>query len=301
MSQGKRLQQYERVSNDQRSYEHLLAGAGAGMMEGLFCHPLVDTIKVKMQTAASRNAYQTARNIIQKENFLGLYRGFSPVICGIVPKIAIRFASFEAYKSFLALPDGSHPAHRLLIAGLAAGVTESVLVVTPMEMVKIRLQSQKGTAKPKRAIQIVLDIARYEGISKLWTGISLTSLRQGTNQAANFSVYSYLKSYVLESEGGKYTSTLPSYQTALIGLVSGSVGPFCNAPIDTIKTRVQKSPSQPGESSLRRTVHLTRQLVATEGLPALYRGIGPRILRVGVGQAVSFTAYEFLIAQMYTL
>ncbi|EFQ92626.1 hypothetical protein PTT_10233 [Pyrenophora teres f. teres 0-1] len=300
MSQGQRLQRYDRGSHGGRSYEHLLAGACAGMMEGFFCHPL-DTIKVNMQTTASRNAYQTARNIIQKDNLLGLYHGFSPVIFGIVPKIAIRFASFEIYKSLLALPDGSHPSQRLLLAGLAAGVTESILVVTPMEMVKIRLQSQKGAANPQRAIQIVLDIVRNEGIRKLWTGISLTSLRQGTNQAANFFVYSNLKSFVLERNGGKDSKTLPPYQTALIGLVSGSIGPLCNAPIDTIKTRVQKSPSPPGQSSFRRIVHQTSQIITKEGLPALYRGIGPRILRVGLGQAVSFTAYEFLIAQIYTL
>lgn len=68
-----------------------------------------------MQTAAKRNAYQTAKNIIQMENILGFYRGFSPVISGIIPKIAIRFASFAIYKEILALPDGSHPSHRLLM------------------------------------------------------------------------------------------------------------------------------------------------------------------------------------------
>ena len=30
---------------------------------------------------------------------------------------------------------------------------------------------------------------------------------------------------------------LPSYQHMLIGLISGAMGPFSNAPIDTIKTR----------------------------------------------------------------
>lgn len=68
-----------------------------------------------MQTAVGRNAYQTSKSIIQRDSILGFYRGFSPVLCGIVPKIAIRFASFETYKSLLALPDGSHPSHRLLL------------------------------------------------------------------------------------------------------------------------------------------------------------------------------------------
>ena len=32
-------------------------------------------------------------------------------------------------------------------------------------------------------------------------------------------------------------SELPSYQAMVIGLISGAMGPFSNAPIDTIKTR----------------------------------------------------------------
>lgn len=42
----------------------------------------------------------------------------------------------------------------------------------------------------------------------------------------------------------KYYGTgkeLPSWETAIIGLVSGAMGPFSNAPIDTIKTRLQKT------------------------------------------------------------
>lgn len=31
---------------------------------------------------------------------------------------------------------------------------------------------------------------------------------------------------------------LPSYQHMIIGLISGAMGPFSNAPIDTIKTRM---------------------------------------------------------------
>jgi solute carrier family 25 citrate transporter 1 len=45
---------------------------------------------------------------------------------------------------------------------------------------------------------------------------------------------------------------LPSYQTTLIGLISGAMGPLSNAPIDTIKTRLQKTPALPGETALGR-------------------------------------------------
>jgi hypothetical protein len=38
---------------------------------------------------------------VAKESPLGLYKGLGAVVTGIVPKMAIRFASFEAYKDFL--------------------------------------------------------------------------------------------------------------------------------------------------------------------------------------------------------
>lgn len=39
---------------------------------------------------------------MQRETPLALYKGLGAVLSGIVPKMAIRFASFEAYKDWLA-------------------------------------------------------------------------------------------------------------------------------------------------------------------------------------------------------
>jgi solute carrier family 25 citrate transporter 1 len=44
----------------------------------------------------------TGADIIKKETPLGLYKGLGAVLTGIVPKMAIRFTSFEAYKKLLA-------------------------------------------------------------------------------------------------------------------------------------------------------------------------------------------------------
>jgi solute carrier family 25 citrate transporter 1 len=40
--------------------------------------------------------------IVKKETPLALYKGLGAVMTGIVPKMAIRFTSFEAYKKLLA-------------------------------------------------------------------------------------------------------------------------------------------------------------------------------------------------------
>jgi solute carrier family 25 citrate transporter 1 len=40
--------------------------------------------------------------IVRRETPLALYKGLGAVLSGIVPKMAIRFASFETYKGWLA-------------------------------------------------------------------------------------------------------------------------------------------------------------------------------------------------------
>jgi solute carrier family 25 citrate transporter 1 len=73
------------------------------------------------------------RAIVAKEGLPALYKGLGAVVAGIVPKMAIRFSSFEFFKERLADPaSGKVSGSAVLLAGMAAGATESVLVVTPM-------------------------------------------------------------------------------------------------------------------------------------------------------------------------
>jgi solute carrier family 25 citrate transporter 1 len=65
--------------------------------------------------------------------------------------------------------------------------------VTPMEVVKIRLQAQQHSlADPlevpryRNAGHAVYTIIREEGFSALYRGVSLTALRQATNQGTPF-------------------------------------------------------------------------------------------------------------------
>lgn len=43
-----------------------------------------------------------------------------------------------------------------MMAGFAAGVTEALVIVTPFEVVKIRLQQQKGLSKDKLLYKVHL-------------------------------------------------------------------------------------------------------------------------------------------------
>ncbi|KAI7825877.1 mitochondrial carrier domain-containing protein [Kickxella alabastrina] len=288
---------------------HLLAGGAAGLAEAMCCHPL-DTIKVRMQLTNMRRAPSAAssaampksflgvgQRIVQREGALALYKGLGAVVTGIVPKMAIRFSSFEQYKSWLANPEtGLVSTSSVFLAGLGAGVTEAVTVVTPMDVIKIRLQAQRHSTvdpmdvpKYRNAIHTAYTIIKEEGLMTLYKGIALTALRQATNQAVNFTFYQEFKRMASKFQN---IDELPSYQHLILGGVSGAMGPLSNAPIDTIKTRIQKATSIAGESGWTRFVTVTRDIAQKEGYAAFYRGITPRILRVAPGQAITFMVYE---------
>ncbi|KAK7703077.1 Mitochondrial succinate-fumarate transporter [Diaporthe eres] len=288
---------------------NLIAGGGAGMMEALACHPL-DTIKVRMQLSRrgrapgspKRGFVRTGADIVKRETPLGLYKGLGAVMTGIIPKMAIRFTSFEAYKQMLAdKQTGQVTGKGTFLAGLAAGVTEAVAVVTPMEVIKIRLQAQHHSLadpldipKYRNAAHALYTVIKEEGFGALYRGVSLTALRQGSNQAVNFTAYTYFKEALMTYQPNLEGNGLPGWQTTLIGLVSGAMGPLSNAPIDTIKTRLQKTPAEEGVSALKRITVIAGDMFRQEGIHAFYKGITPRIMRVAPGQAVTFTVYEYL-------
>lgn len=142
-----------------------------------------------------------------------------------------------------------------------------------MEVIKIRLQAQHHSMadpldipKYRNAAHALYTVIKEEGFLALYRGVSLTALRQGSNQAVNFTAYTKFKEILqeyqgldgLDTIGG--TKNLPSYQTTVIGLVSGAMGPLSNAPIDTIKTRLQKTPKGVGETALGRMVAIARDM-----------------------------------------
>ena len=220
--------------------------------------------RARQPGAPKRGFLKTGAEIVKRETPLGLYKGLGAVLTGIIPKMAIRFSSFEAYKQLLANRDTktvSGPG--TFVAGLAAGVTEAVAVVTPMEVVKIRLQAQHHSMadpldvpKYRNAAHAAYTVVKEEGFGALYRGVSLTALRQGSNQAVNFTAYTYFKEVLVRWQGGAREgdgkTAIPGYQTTLIGLVSGAMGPLSNAPIDTIKTRLQRMPAEEGVSAFKR-------------------------------------------------
>jgi solute carrier family 25 (mitochondrial citrate transporter), member 1 len=242
----------------------------------------------------------TAKRIVQREGFTALYKGLTAVYTGIIPKMAIRFVSFEQYREWGAKWAGGGPPSTTVTftAGLASGLTEAVLIVTPAEVCKIRMQAQFHSMmdpaqlqhrKYTNVLQTAYTISKEEGFGALYKGVVPTMLRQGCNQAVNFTAYNIIKARVIHWQG---TSELASWQSLVIGGFSGGMGPLVNNPLDVVKTRLQKQVVVPGKTPKYTGLVQSCVVIAKdEGVLALWKGITPRLLRIMPGQASKFALF----------
>mmetsp|Transcript_39663 Transcript_39663/g.92822 ORF Transcript_39663/g.92822 Transcript_39663/m.92822 type:complete len:178 (-) Transcript_39663:420-953(-) len=150
--------------------------------------------------------------------------------------------------------------------------------------------------KYTNVVQTALTIVREEGPSALYKGIVPTMLRQGCNQAANFTSYNYMKSRWEETSG----KSLVHWQHLLLGGMSGGVGPTLNNPLDVVKTRLQRQVVEKGVAPKYSGLWQSMVVIAKEEGPmSLYKGLTPRLMRIMPGQAITFMTYEFVCEKLH--
>ena len=149
----------------------------------------IDTIKTRLQldhTGQYRGIVDCGRQVARQEGGRALWKGLTPFATHLTLKYALRMGTNAVYSTALRDKDGRLTDGRRMLAGLCAGVTEALVIVTPFETTKIRLQQQRGLDKaalkyhgPVHAASTIL---REEGVRGLWSGAAPTMLRNGTNQ-----------------------------------------------------------------------------------------------------------------------
>ena len=112
-----------------------------------------------------------------------------------------------------------------------------MVIVTPAEVCKIRMQSQYNSLvdpsqlarrKYTNVVQTAYTISKEEGLGALYKGIVPTMMRQGCNQAVNFTTYNLFKRKLLEFQN---KTELEHWQSLILGGVSGGFGPMVNNPL----------------------------------------------------------------------
>uniref|UniRef100_A0A663DXW2 Mitochondrial 2-oxodicarboxylate carrier n=1 Tax=Aquila chrysaetos chrysaetos TaxID=223781 RepID=A0A663DXW2_AQUCH len=233
------------------------------------------------------------RTIFQREGLLGFYKGIFPPILAETPKRAVKFFTFEQYKKLLgyaSLPPGL----AFAVAGLGSGLTEAV-VVNPFEVVKVTLQTNRNafTEQPSSFVQarqiINTDGLGFQGLNK---GLTATLGRHGVFNMVYFGFYFNVKNILPVNKD----PNLEFLRKFGIGLVSGTIASIINIPFDVAKSRIQGPQPVPGEIKYRTCFKTMATVYKEEGFLALYKGLVPKIMRLGPGGAVMLLVYEYVYA-----
>ncbi|PQE13363.1 tricarboxylate transport protein [Rutstroemia sp. NJR-2017a BVV2] len=217
------------------------------------------------------------------------YAGCTTLIIGNSLKAGIRFVAFDQYKSMLQDADGKISGPRTVIAGFGAGVTESLLAVTPFESIKTTLIDDRKSAKPRMRgfLHAVPIIARERGLRGFFQGFVPTTARQSANSAVRFGSYTSLRqlaqSYTAPGE------KLGALSTFGIGGLAGIITVYVTQPLDTVKTRMQ---SIEARSLYKNSFQCAALIAKNEGLLTFWSGALPRLGRLIMSGGIVFTMYE---------
>lgn len=200
------------------------------------------------------------------------------------------------------LPSHPAPTERTLLfsqltAGAIAGLA-NVVLLSPLEVVKVRLQAQ---ARASSSAAAALPY-RYHGLAHalrvMWRQEGWRSYYRGINASLwafvpNWAVY-WVSYEALKRRMTPANTQTPPPVHVLSAIGAGAGTAVATAPLWTLKSRLQTEIAVGAKRRRYKSVWSgLRRIVADEGFPALYKGLSPTLLGLG-HVAIQFPCYEHL-------
>jgi len=290
----------------------IVAGGSAGCVEVSIMHPM-DLIKTRFQLQSNElwctnpkmqytGIGDCMKKMYKNEGIKSFWKGIVAPLMVETPKRAWKFCTFENFKNALNYRGKDKQPSPLTysMAGFLAGATEG-LIVNPFEAIKVKAQSNTSHASqaPSTAAivrQISLEEGWYRGI--LTKGLTATIGRNGVFNMVYFGFYHSVKDVVPVFSD----PTAEFCKKFTFGLIAGTIASCFNIPFDVAKSRIQGPQPQVAsdikthdpirKTTYRQTFVTMIQIYKNEGFFALYKGLLPKVLRLGPGGAIMLLVYE---------
>ncbi|EPS64138.1 hypothetical protein M569_10643, partial [Genlisea aurea] len=251
-------------------FDGFIAGGAAGVVVETALYP-IDTIKTRLQ------AVRGGGKIILS----GLYSGLAGNLAGVLPASAAFVGVYEPVKQKLLR---SFPENLSSVAYLTAGVLGGIaasFIRVPTEVVKQRLQ----TGQFSSAHEAVRIIVSREGFRGLYAGYGSFLLRDLPFDAIQFCIFEQIRlGYKLAAK-----RDLSDPENAIIGAFAGAVTGAITTPLDVVKTRLM---IQGSGKHYKGIIDCMQTIVKEEGPHTLLKGLGPRVLWIGIGGSIFFGVLE---------
>jgi solute carrier family 25 phosphate transporter 23/24/25/41 len=239
--------------------------------------------------------------VIRTEGYRSLWKGNLVSVMHKMPYGSVNYYAYEYTKVHLLRSlwaSETDPGIKVrFLCGLAGGACASSLTY-PLDIVRTRLAT---AATPGGTIfGTMKDIVQSEGgLAGLGKGLPATVMCQSLNLAVNFAIYESLQVRVIQLEkelvakylGPDYVTTRQrgSFSSSLIcGACAGTTASLIVFPLDLIRRRQQISVG----AQMPSIAEVTKQVLKSDGLKGLYRGIVPELVKVVPAVAMNFYFYE---------
>lgn len=245
----------------------------------------VDVVKTQSQLNRGVNGgmWAALRQQVAQGGVRRLYRGVLPVM--LRPTAVAMYSGNEWCKRAV-VGSGELTVATAAAAGFLSGFLEAA-VVTPYEVVKVRMQSLEHQGRYTSSLHCARQLVAQEGAGVLLTGLAATAARNCPFNGLYFALIFTAKPLLPRAQGSELFA-----QNLLLGCGAGAVSTFAIAPFDVVKSRMQnerRTAASAEYGSIRATL---ASIVRTEGLGALYKGFAPLLTKVVLSCGTSFAAFH---------
>ncbi|XP_039597827.1 solute carrier family 25 member 47-B isoform X1 [Polypterus senegalus] len=281
-----------------------IAGSAGGALGVAVGYPL-DTVKVRIQTQRSyKGVWHCIKSTYKTEKIGGFFKGMSMPVTTVSITSSVAFGTYRNCLQWIqqfryGSTEVSPSKLDFFLSGLAAGAAQ-VMVMSPADIVKVRLQTQTQPyrssnaagipkAKYRGPLHCMMTIAKEEGFFGLYKGASALILRDCPSFATYFLTYAVFCKLL--------TPTGQNHPEWAGVLVAGGCAGMCawslSTPMDVIKSRMQTDGIT--KKRYRGVIHCITDSVKNEGIKVFFKGLGLNCLRAFPVNMVVFATYELLL------
>jgi solute carrier family 25 oxoglutarate transporter 11 len=178
------------------------------------------------------------------------------------------------------------------VVGCGSGMVATTCV-QPIDTIKVRMQLVDRSIFRVTTLSITRDLMAEGGVMKLYQGLSaaiLRSLVYGTMRLGLFSTFEK----GLAKRARERGTTLSFGERSLAGVGAGAVAAVVGNPTEVMLIRMQTDGLKPLSQQARYSsaFDALRRITSSEGVPALWKGAGPTLIRamsINFGQLTSFS------------
>jgi len=268
-----------------------LCGLG-GILSCGITHTLVvplDLVKCRIQVNPDKykSVFNGFKVTVKEDGMVGLTKGWAPTAIGYSMQGLCKFGLYEVFKLTYSNILGEENSYlwrtSLYLAASASAEFFADIALSPMEAVKVRIQTQPGFVSTLRHGAPL--IYRDEGLNGFYKSLVPLWMRQIPYTMMKFACFERTVELIYKHVVPKPRSQCTKGEQLVVTFAAGYIaGVFCaivSHPADTV---VSKLNQEKGSTAIQAAKKL--------GFKGLWKGLGPRIIMIGTLTAAQWFIYD---------